>query len=57
MTTRDSKKEILGMTTITYKFQVTIPKKVREKHSLKEGDTLMFIEEDDRIYVTKSTDI
>ncbi len=55
--TRDSKKEILGMTTITYKFQVTIPKKVREKHNLKEGDTIMFVEENERVYITKSTDV
>lgn len=45
------------MSTITYKFQVTIPKKVREKHKLKEGDTLAFIEENNKIYVVKSTDI
>jgi len=57
MLTRDSKKEILGMTTITYKFQITIPKKVREKHSLQEGDSIMFIEENDKIYLTKSTDV
>lgn len=57
MMTRDSKKEILGMTTITYKFQVTVPKKVREKHNLKEGDTITFIEENDRIYIAKSTEI
>lgn len=45
------------MSTITYKFQVTIPKKVREKHHIKEGDTLMFVEENDRIYIGKSTDV
>lgn len=57
MLTRDSKKEILGMTTVTYKFQVTIPKKVREHHHIKEGDTLMFVEENDRIYISKNTEI
>ncbi|CUR52692.1 protein of unknown function [Nitrosotalea devaniterrae] len=55
--TKDSKKEILGMTTISYKFQITIPKKVREKHRLQEGDSIMFIEENDKIYLTKSTDV
>ena len=55
--TKDSKKEILGMTTISYKFQVTIPKKVRERHNLQEGDTIMFVEENDRVYVVKSTDV
>lgn len=55
--TKDSKKEILGMSAITYKFQVTIPKKVREKHNFQEGDQIMFVEENDRIYVVKSTDV
>ncbi len=54
---KDSKKEILGMTTISYKFQVTIPKKVREKYHLQEGETIMFVEENDKIYLAKSTDV
>jgi AbrB family looped-hinge helix DNA binding protein len=52
-----AKKEILGMTTITYKYQVTIPKKLREKHNLEEGDTIMFVEEDGKVFLKKSTDI
>jgi AbrB family looped-hinge helix DNA binding protein len=48
---------MLGMSMITYKFQVTIPKKVREKHKFKEGDTLAFVEEHGRIYLVKSTDV
>lgn len=52
-----SKNEILGMTTITHKFQITIPKKVREKHNLVEGDSIIFIEEDDRIYLKTSTEL
>lgn len=51
------KKEVLGMTTITYKYQVTIPKKLREKHHLKEGDTIVFVEEDNRVFLKKSTDV
>lgn len=51
------KKEILGMSTITYKFQVTIPKKVRDKHRLKKGDTIMFVEEGDTVYIKKSTEV
>ena len=50
------KKEILGMTTITYKYQVTIPKKLREKHHLEKGDAIVFVEEDGRIFLKKSTD-
>ncbi len=53
---KESRREILGISTITYKFQVTIPKKVREKHKLKEGDTIMFVEENDRVYLAKSTE-
>ncbi|MBI2183946.1 MAG: AbrB/MazE/SpoVT family DNA-binding domain-containing protein [Thaumarchaeota archaeon] len=53
---KDPKREILGMSTITYKFQVTIPKKVREKHQLKIGDTVVFVEEDERIVIAKSTE-
>ncbi len=45
------------MSTITYKFQVTIPKKVREKHKLKEGDTVAFVEESGRVYMAKSTEV
>ncbi|MCE9652097.1 MAG: AbrB/MazE/SpoVT family DNA-binding domain-containing protein [Nitrosarchaeum sp.] len=52
-----SKKEVLGMTTITYKYQVTIPKKLREKHRLKEGDTIIFVEEDGKVFLKKSTDM
>ena len=52
-----AKKEILGMTTITYKYQVTIPKKLREKHKLSEGDTLIFVEEDGKVFLKKSTDV
>ncbi len=51
------KREMLGMSMITYKFQVTIPKKVREKHKLKEGDTVAFVEEGNRVYVVKSTEV
>lgn len=50
-------KEILGMTTITYKYQVTIPKKLREKHKLEEGDTIIFVEEDGKVFLKKSTDV
>lgn len=54
---REGKREILGLSPITYKFQVTIPKKVRDRFKLKEGDSVTFIEEDGRVYVGKSTDV
>ena len=56
MLSKESRRELLGMSTITYKFQVTIPKKVREKHKLKEGDTIVFVEENGKVYLTKSTE-
>jgi len=46
----------LGMSTITYKFQVTIPKKVREKFGYEKGDILVFVEEDGKLVIKKSTE-
>lgn len=55
---KDLKREILGMSTLSHKFQVTIPKKVREKQELRANDTVMFIQEQNgRIYITRSTDV
>jgi len=53
---RNFKKEILGMSKITYKFQVTVPKRVRERFDLKEGDVLVFIAENGKLTLTKSTE-
>jgi len=53
---KTSKREILGMSKITYKFQVTIPKRAREKFDLKEGNVLVFIEEDGKLIIAKSTE-
>lgn len=53
---RDSRKEILGMSKITYKFQVTIPKRVRERFGLKEGDIVVFVYENGKLTITKSTE-
>ena len=52
-----SKKEILGMSTLSHKFQVTIPKEVREEINLSEGDKIVFVKEDDRIYIKTSTEL
>ena len=54
---KNPKKEILGTTTMSHKFQITVPKKVREKHGLKEGDTIVFVDEGDRLCIAKSTEI
>ena len=49
-------KEILGTSKLTYKFQVTIPKEVREKFGLKERDILVFANENGKMVVSKNTD-
>jgi len=53
---RQQKKEILGISKITWKFQVTIPKRVREKFNLNKGDVLVFVEENGKLIITKSTE-
>lgn len=40
---------------ITSKGQITIPKEIRNKLNLKEGDKVIFIEEGDRIIFTTSS--
>ena len=52
-----SKKEILGMSTISHKFQVTIPKEVREDKKWEEGTKVLFIKEDDRIYIMTNDEL
>jgi AbrB family looped-hinge helix DNA binding protein len=54
---RETKREILGVSPMSYKFQITVPKKVREKMKLKGGDSVAFVEEGGRFYVTKSTEV
>lgn len=53
---KNEQREVLGTSTLTYKFQVTIPKKVREDFKLKEGDILVFLREDGRLTVRKATE-
>lgn len=36
---------------ITSKGQITLPKEVRDRHSLKPGDSIEFVEEDGKIWV------
>lgn len=40
---------------ITSKGQITIPKEIRDRLNLKEGDKVIFIEEGDRIIFTTSS--
>jgi len=41
----------LGSSKVTVRFQVTVPEEVRKKLKVKEGDTLVFVEENKRVYV------
>lgn len=38
---------------ITSKYQVTIPREIRERYDIKEGDTLLFLPLGDRIILEK----
>ena len=51
------KREVLGVGKITYKFQITIPKRVRERFGFKVGELIVFIEEDGRLILAKSTEL
>ena len=46
-----SNKETLGTTIISYKYQITIPKKVRQTYKFEKGDLIVFEVEDDRLYI------
>jgi AbrB family looped-hinge helix DNA binding protein len=54
---KERKREILGVSSVSYKFQITVPKKVRERLKIEANDSAAFIEEDGRIYLTKSTEV
>lgn len=47
-------KEILGMSKITYKYQITIPKEVRRRCGFEEGNLLVFEKDGDRLYIKAS---
>ena len=46
----------MEMAKLSSKGQITLPKEIREKLCLKEGDKVMFIEKDGKIIVEKSVD-
>ena len=47
--------EILGDSTVTGKYQVTVPKSVRERLKLDNGDLLVFVRDHDNVVVKKGT--
>lgn len=50
-------REILGTSKISYRYQITIPKDVRDRFHLDEGDIIVFIDESNRLVMRKSTQV
>lgn len=42
---------------MSHKYQITIPKEVREAKNLEAGDKVLFVTDGDEIYIRKSTDV
>lgn len=49
------KKRVLGNSKIGRRFQITVPKEVREIFLFKEGDIVLFIKENGKLTLTKSS--
>jgi len=47
-------RKVLGNSKVGRRFQITIPKNVRDTFPFKEGDLVLFIEEDGKLILTKS---
>jgi len=45
--------KILGLSKLSAKFQVTIPKDARERFNLNVGDRILFVEEDGKLVLKK----
>ena len=54
MTPVSTRDEIMGTSKISKKFQITVPKSVREKYGLKEADLLIFIGDSDSLALKKA---
>jgi len=48
------KRKVLGNSKVGRRFQITIPKTVREAFGFREGDLVLFVEEDGKLTLTKS---
>jgi AbrB family looped-hinge helix DNA binding protein len=48
---------VIALVTISSKYQITLPAKVREKMGVKAGDKVVFIEEDGKFILTKLSDL
>ncbi len=49
-------KKILGTSKLSHKYQVTIPKEVREEFKLQAGDLVVFAEESGKLVLSKNTE-
>ena len=49
--------KIIGAGTLSGKYQVTVPLKVREKMNLKKGDAIAFVEENGRMYIASEVEL
>ena len=47
--------EVVGKSTITGRYQLTLPKRVREFLRAENGDLVVFLKDDDRILVKRGT--
>jgi AbrB family looped-hinge helix DNA binding protein len=54
---KDKQRDVLGVGTMSHKFQITIPKEAREKGKFRAGERIAFVEESGRIYIVKSTEV
>jgi len=57
MSSDNKKVEVLGTTRMSHKFQITIPKEVRERFHLKEEDLVVFVDEGGKLVLKKSTQV
>lgn len=46
-------RRIIGYSVVTRRGQITIPKEIRDKMDIKEGDKVFFIEDNGRIVLVK----
>ncbi len=51
-----TKKRLLGTSRISYRFQVTIPKEARKVFNLKEGDVIIFVDDDGELVLRDRID-
>ncbi len=50
-------RQILGTSKLSHKFQIIMPKEVRDRFRLEAGEIIVFIEEDGKIVLGKSGEV